>query len=275
MIIPIKTHYYQNFDADYTLEYPGEGYGGWKSEMLEIDTDHTAFVFFQNWDHGTREMYPGWYRAVEYIERENKIEAEVFPSYIKTLRDAGQKIYHVVGTRNHYSRLPGYQETAMLTDDTPYPKERIERDETVKKLLRFRSKHVHPGEHNIEDIDKGFSRLDFPHATRPIAGEAIAANEYQLAALCRRDKVSHLIYAGFTINIGMLAASCGMINMGQYGIMCSVVKEGVTAVENKESARLELHKEESLWRTSYLYGFVYSVEDIKDALRTNFNLKQE
>ncbi len=36
----IPTWYYQQFDADYDLEFPGEGYGGWKQANLPINPDN-------------------------------------------------------------------------------------------------------------------------------------------------------------------------------------------------------------------------------------------
>lgn len=42
--INVPAHYYQQFDADYSLDVPGEGYGGWKKAELEIALNHTAVV---------------------------------------------------------------------------------------------------------------------------------------------------------------------------------------------------------------------------------------
>ena len=53
----------------------------------------------------------------------------------------------------------------------------------------------------------------------------------------------------------------GMLDMSRRGLMCSVFRQAVTAVENKESARSELHKEEALWRVALAFGFVFDVGD--------------
>ncbi len=49
--------------------------------------------------------------------------------------------------------------------------------------------------------------------------------------------------------------------MSRLGYRCSCLKEAVTAVESKESVEGELHKQEALWRTSLMFGYVHSVED--------------
>ena len=37
-IISIPTSYYQQYDADFALKVPGQGYGGWKKALIKIDT---------------------------------------------------------------------------------------------------------------------------------------------------------------------------------------------------------------------------------------------
>jgi hypothetical protein len=42
--------------------------------------------------------------------------------------------------------------------------------------------------------------------------------------------------------------------------MCSVFRQAVTAVENKETARRQLNKELGLWRVALAFGFVFDVD---------------
>ncbi|MDD4297532.1 MAG: hypothetical protein PHC69_11365 [Ruminiclostridium sp.] len=44
------------------------------------------------------------------------------------------------------------------------------------------------------------------------------------------------------------------------GFLCSTVREAVSAVENKETARNETVKEISLWYIGAMFGFVYDLE---------------
>ena len=54
--------------------------------------------------------------------------------------------------------------------------------------------------------------------------------------------------------------------MSQRGVMCSALRQAVTAVENRETARNELCKEIGLWRVALAFGFVFDVEDFVGAI---------
>ncbi len=96
--------------------------------------------------------------------------------------------------------------------------------------------------------------------------EAIAATSAQLVALCCAHGVNHLIYVGFTINGCILLSPGGMVDMSRHGMLCSTVREGTTAIENRETARSELAKELGLWYIALLFGFVFDLEDMVSAL---------
>ena len=257
--LTLTASYYQQFDADYDRDVPGEGYGGWQQADLQIDLDHTAVVVMHAWNHGTREQYPGWYRAVEYIPRSNAILHEIFPSLLSAVRAAGVTCFHVVGGGDYYRGLPGHQRAAALAGpEATFP--RVVSDPTLEELRRFRQRHVFVGEHNSADVAKGFQKLDFPSQAFPAAGEGIAENAHQLTALCLDAGINHLIYAGFAVNWCLLMSPGGMVDMNRRGVMCSVFRQAVTAVENKESARTEAHKAEALWRIALAFGFIFDVD---------------
>jgi hypothetical protein len=78
--------------------------------------------------------------------------------------------------------------------------------------------------------------------------------------------VNHLVYAGFAINWCLLMSPGGMLEMSRRGIMCSALRQAVTAVENKETARHELAKEIGLWRVALAFGFIFNVDDFVSAI---------
>ncbi|NQT19187.1 MAG: DegT/DnrJ/EryC1/StrS family aminotransferase [Planctomycetes bacterium] len=108
--------------------------------------------------------------------------------------------------------------------------------------------------------------LEFADDARPVGDESIAEDAHQLFALCRENRVNHLIYAGFAINWCLLLSPGGMADMSKHGIMCSAPRQAVTAVENKETARSELCKELGLWRVAVAFGYVFDVDDFINAL---------
>jgi hypothetical protein len=263
--VTLAAEYYQQFDADYGLDVPAEGYGGWKSAELEIDLEHTAAVVMHAWNSGPFDEYPGWYRAVEYIPRARAVLRTVFPPLLAAIRASGVKLYHVVGGGDYYRDLDGYRRAVQLAGQTrPLPQ--VDVDPTLAGLRGFRKRNVFVGEHNEEDVARGLRALDFAPEARPLDGEGVAENAEQLFALCRGDGTSHLIYAGFAVNWCLLMSPGGMLDMSRRGVMCSALRQACTAVESKETARLELNKEIALWRVALAFGFVFDVAEFQRAI---------
>jgi hypothetical protein len=263
--VKLTASYYQQFDADYARDVPAENFGGWKCAEVELSRKHTALVVMHAWEAGTMEQWPGWRRAVEYHPRALKILAEIFPRLLMTARDAALPVFHVVGGRDYYSHLPGYQRAVQLAGPPPVV-DPIKKDSSYLALEKFRGDHVFVGPRNRSDVEAGFARLDFAPQARPVGEEGIAENAHQLAALCREQGVNHLIYVGFAINWCLLMSPGGMVDMRRYGVICSTIREAVTAVENAETARDEIEKKQALWRVSLEFGFVFGLEDFLAAL---------
>lgn len=265
-IIRLPASYYQHFDADFALDVPAEGYGGWKKADIEISREHSALVVMHAWDTGTREEFPGWHRAVEYMPRADRICRTVFPGLLSAVRESGFSLFHVVGGGDYYSDLPGYRRAVRLAGPEPSGLEKAEPDPAIERLNEFKAERVFVGRHNEADVKRGFERVGFPPEARPLGDEGVAENAHQLHALCREAGVNHLIYAGFAVNWCLLMSPGGMLDMSRRGYMCSIIRDATTAVENRESARTESHKEEALWRVALSFGFVFDSTDLSAAL---------
>lgn len=265
-IVSVPVNYYQQFDADFAKEVPAEGYEGWKKAELPLNLDTTALVVMHAWDAGSREAYPGWHRAVEYLPRSYEISRRIFPGLLRAARQSGLHIFHVGSAGVDYSRYPGFRRAQELAGPEPGPAEQIRPDPILKQLEAFRFNHVFPGERNAPDQAEGFRNIAFLQEAEPLDEEAIAATEHQLFALCRNSGINHLIYVGFALNWCLLLSPGGMADMSKRGIMCSTIRQAVTAVENKETAAKQLNKEEALWRVALAFGFVYDVDDLVAAL---------
>ncbi|HOJ09274.1 MAG TPA: hypothetical protein PK733_01605 [Clostridiales bacterium] len=262
----IPTWYYQQFDADYSSEFPGEGYGGWKNTSLPINPDKTAIVLMHAWDTGTIEQYPGWFRAVEYIPRATHICDNLLPHFLKKVRSSNIRLIHIASSNQIVNDYPGYAKTLEICGEDTFGYERVEEDETIKKLNYFRGENVFVGSHNKEDVARGMKHLDFYPTARPLDNEEIVCTSEQLLNLCKKYGINHLIYTGFAINMCLTVSPGGFVDMSRYGIMCSAIKELVTAVENKESCRNEANKNYGLWYIAILSGFVYEMGDIEKYL---------
>jgi len=265
-ILTVPTHYYQHFDNDPTLDVPAEGQGGWTSADLPLDLDHTALVVMHAWDTGRQSDVPGWFRAVEYLPRSEEIAATILPKTLAAARAAGLPVFHVTGWGGFYQSYPGHQRARGLAGDDPPEPARVERDPVAQELAEYRTAHVFPGTRNQPDIARGRGTMGIYPGATPLGDEGVAEGTHQLLALCREHQISHLIYTGFAINACLLMSPGGMVDMSRHGILCSAVRQCVTAVENKHTARTEGAKELALWGVSVFFGYVYDVDELIAAL---------
>ncbi|MBN2557317.1 MAG: hypothetical protein JXB33_01035 [Clostridia bacterium] len=267
----IPSWYYRQFDADYSLAVPAEGYGGWKRQELPIDLSRTALVSMHAWDCGGYEQYPGWHRAVEYIPRANRIASDVFPLLFESVRKRGMRLFHVADNSGYADGFGGYAKTLEIykkhfgADPVPAPKSPVH-DTVYNELVRFRRENSMPGLHNEPDVERGRSAMTFLPEAMPLDNEPIASNSGHLHALCLEYGVNHLVYVGFAINWCLQYSPGNMNDMADRGLICSAIREAVTAVENRESARYETHKEHGLWVTALKNGFVYDLKDFLEIL---------
>jgi hypothetical protein len=262
----VRAHYYQQFDADLSRDVPAENFGGWRDAEVEVAPKHTALVVMHAWDCGLPDQFPGWRRAVEYYPRARAILTDVFPRLLSAVRASPMTVFHVVGGgRDYYSHLPGYRRALRLAgagEELP----RVKSDPVYERLEKFRADQVFVGERNRADVDAGFAQLDFAPEAMPAGDEGIAENGAQLAALCHAHEVNHLVYVGFAINWCLLMSPGGMVDMRRYGCLCSTIREAVTAVENRETAREEREKQQALWRVALEFGFVFELENFVQAV---------
>ncbi len=263
MPVKLRAFFYKQYDADFSLSVPAEGFGGWDSTELEIEPRHTALVVMHAWDTGTIEQYPGWHRSIEYFGRAQEICQEVFPTLLASVRSSRMPIFHVVLKGDYYREYSGHKKAVQLASPESKPLEQIMHDPVLDKLRSFKRELERP---NSADVQRGFQELNFAKEAMPLGEEGIAENASQLFALCREQEINHLIYTGFAINWCLLLSPGGMAEMKKHGIMCSTLRQAVTAVENKETARHQHCKEIALWRVALNFGYVFEVDDFVDAM---------
>ncbi len=222
----LRTYYYQQFDADYSLEVPAEGYGGWRETKVEISPAHTAVVLMHACDLGTLEEYPGRFRACQFIPRSYQICRDVLPGLLTAVRQSGMPLFHVAGGDSDCASYPGYQRAVMLAGPDPAPVPWVTADPIYRQLRQFRTDEVFPGKHNVDDVNRGESTVAFPKEAEPLGDEGIAKDTRQLAALALDTGVNHLIYAGFNIDWCLLMSEGGMVDMSRRGFICSAFQAG-------------------------------------------------
>jgi hypothetical protein len=263
----IPSWFYEQFDADFNCAVPEKGFNGWKKAELEYSLKHTALVSMHAWDTGTSQQYPGWWRCAPYMVRADKILKNVYPELLKTVRESGMRVFHVVGGSNDYwKKYPGYKYTCSICNNAARKYEPAVADECSQKLWKFKEANA-MGAHNSGDTKLGFKRMDFPQEAMPLDNEPIAENAGQLFAVCKQYSINHLIYCGFAINWCLQDSPGGMVDMSRHGLICSTIRQATTAVESKESAAGEMAKEETLWKIALGFGFVFDLNDFTGALK--------
>jgi len=268
--LTVPTWYYTHFGADYTLDVPAEGFGGWSKADLPLscgsegDAAHTALCVMHAWDCPDRAEVPGIYSAVEYLPRAAEILRTRLPDLLQAFRQAGMQVIHIE-SGDYVHKYDNYKRTMKLIKGK-LPKEktlpRPAQDATTKALAAFRTAHVHPGTENQADIAAACKIRDIHPAARPLPGEYMVTQSDELHAVCARHGINHLIYAGFAVNYCLLMSPGGMLDMSRRGFLCSLVKEATTAVECDFSARDELAKQLALWNVALSFGFVYEQDDL-------------
>ena len=269
----LTAQYYRQHDADLTAEVPAESFHGWSRHVVEVPTNESALVCMHFWNPGLDDRLPfgpdspyvGWYRVVEYLPRAVRITREVMPPLLAAARSGGLPLIHV-GTSDYADRYPGYAVAQQLAGESPKPPAGAP-NTTAREAWQRDWPALTQGAHNMPDIEAGWRYVDIPAEMKPRDEEPLVVDAHQLNAVCREGGIWHLIYCGFAINWCLLMSPGGMLDMSRLGYTCSAVRDAVTAVENRETARHEIGKQIALWRVGLHFGYVFNSADLIAALR--------
>lgn len=265
----LTTMYYQNF-SDPQQPLGAQSYGGWKQGEIELSLANTAIVVMHAWDLSVCEGHPGWLRAAEWLERARSILEEDFPNFLQNVRSKKIPIFHVASDERYCRENQEYKKLRSrcpcnLSDAV------VSGSSDAERIRAYIKQNAYCGSENQEDVENAFEHdLRFAPQAAPMPGEPVAASSEQLQELCRLYNVDHLIYTGFCINWCLLSSPGGIIDMHRSGKVCSVIRQLVTAVENKETAAEEKNKELALWRISLEYGLVLDMDNFISAIGISY-----
>jgi len=274
--LKLKGAYYRHYPVDFSPGALGAlGMKGWGETVdVEAPMRETALVSMHAENIGLVPEIPyadrgplaGYMRWLEYEGRKIAIINTVYPRILAAARGAGLRVVHVA-MGDYAKKYPGHAKALKLSGPEPpgaTPKApgagKVRPPDDLKGKLVF-------GEHYNDNRDfEHFGRyFDFPEQAKPQGDEFVVETSHQLSSVLSSLGIWNLIYVGFAINWCLWFSGGGMVDMSRLGYRCSCIREGVTAVENRESVRGEQHKEEAMWRVSLMFGYVFGADDFISA----------
>jgi hypothetical protein len=271
-LLRLKGAYYRHHPVDFTQGPLGAlGMKGWGEPVdVEAPAAETALVSMHAENIGLVPELPyadrgplaGYMRWLEYEGRKKAIVGSVYPRILEAARGAGIAVVHVP-MGQYGQKYPGHARAIELAGPEPTVSTPRAPGAGRPRPPDDRKDGLIYGEHYNDNRDnEHFGRyFDFPERAKPVGDEFVVETSHQLSSVLSSLGVWNLIYVGFAINWCLWFSPCGMVDMSRLGYRCSCIREGVTAVENKESVRGERHKEEAMWRISLMFGYVFGAED--------------
>ena len=275
-ILRLKGEYYRHYPFDFSKGKIGAvGFKGWgESVKSEVPAEETALIAMHIWNigfHPELQFSPAGkagpvMEMLEWASRSMPIIKTEIPPILQAARDAKIPVIHVASDEHYAKQYPGYQRTLDIAGNEPTGLSKAPRHDEIKPPDDIKDNLLF-GEKFKESLPYYTPNFDFPDLARPLDSEYVAFTTHQLNEVLRKHGIWNLIYIGFAINWCLWFSPGGMVDMSRLGYRCSCIKEAVTAVENKESAVDELHKQEALWRTSLMFGYVHSAADFIGACK--------
>ncbi len=269
-VLRLTGEYYRHYPVDFSLGKEGaRGFRGWGERVpVEAPAEETALVLMHVWNVGISPELAwkpegpagGVMLMAEWAARTAPMIKNDIPPILAAARKAGLPVVHVASSDHYAGRYPGYQKTLEIAGAEPPPPPRAPRDgepkppDDRKNALLFGERF--PGSESFYS-----DHIDFPDEAKPLDSEFVAVTSHQFSSVLRELGVWQLVYCGFAINWCLWFSPGGMCDMSRLGYRCSCIREGVTAVENRESTHGEFNKEQALWRTSLMFGYIHNSKD--------------
>jgi hypothetical protein len=272
----LKGAYYRHHPIDFSRGALGAlGMEGW-GETVDIDApvNETALISMHAENIGLIPEIPyadrgplaGYMRWLEYERRKIDVVRTVYPRILAAARAAGLAVVHV--TMGDYGKkYPGYTKALKLSGPEPQTTTlKVPGGGKVRPPDDRKGKFLFGDHYNDNRDEEHFGRyFDFAEQAKPQGDEFVVETSHQLSGVLNALGAWNLIYVGFAINWCLWFSGGGMVDMSRLGYRCSCIREGVTAVENRESIQGEQHKEEAMWRTSLMFGYIFSADDFISA----------
>ncbi len=271
--ISLPWHMYRHYPADFSKwDAAALGFNGWDSEVRQLDLSRTCLALMHFPDRGLTPdsewgpdcQNPAYLGTVEWVPRTMDVVTFRMPRLIQAARDAGMLVAHVGMGKRFDTDAPIWDKCVKEAGDPPLPDEDVIEGKPAWKAQHTRDVFDLPRQ-NPPDVPP--HKFTLPEELIPQGDDIIALHPWQLHRLLKNRGIDHIIYTGWALNWCLWFSPCGMADMGRKGYVCSAVRGGCVAIENKESAVGELNLEYALWKTSTMFGYVFELHELTHALR--------
>lgn len=269
-VIQVPWHIYRHYPADFSAgPAAARGFIGWEVETRPLDLDKTALLLMHLPDAGLTPdsqwgphcPRPDLLGTVEWVPRTVDMIRNRLPRLVEAARAAGLQVVHV-HTRKEYQTGPCWERSVAEAGDPPGDDtDRID-DEGLLATHRRDVFQLAPRPDGSPEHTWGMPEVLMPQRDDLVAGET-----WRLHRLMKRRGINHLIYCGWALNWCLWFSSGGMCDMSRHGYLCSAVPGGCVAIENREAAEAEANLEYALWKTAVMFGYVFDLDELTEALR--------
>ncbi len=249
-VLRLQGAYYRHYPVDFAQGPLGAlGMKGWGGTVdVEAPVAETALVSMHAENIGLipelayddKGPLAGYMRWLEYEGRKVDIARTVYPKILAAARAAGLNVVHV-SMGDYGKKYPGYARAMKLSGPEPRTSTPRAPGSGQARPPDDRKCKLVFGEHYNDNRDEEhFGRyFDFAEQAKPAGDEFVVETSHQLSSVLGSLGAWNLIYIGFAINWCLWFSGGGMVDMSRLGYRCSCIREGVTAVENRESVRGE------------------------------------
>ncbi|NLJ35461.1 MAG: isochorismatase family protein [candidate division WS1 bacterium] len=272
-MVNLPWHIYRHFPADFSRwEASAVGFTGWDTEIRELDLGRTCLAMMHFPDTGLTAAtewgpdcpVPNALGTIEWVPRTMSVVSFRMPRLVEAARAAGLQVAHVGVGGKPYMEGEIWERCLEEVGDPPPPDTDVIEHTPAWKTLHTRDVFDLP---RPNPPDAPASEFSLPEVLLPQGDDIIAQYDWQLHRLLKNRGIDHIIYTGWALNWCLWFSPCGMSDMSRKGYLCSAVRGGCVAIENKESALGEQNLEYALWKTSTMFGYVFDLHELTHALR--------
>ncbi|KYH40884.1 MAG: hypothetical protein AYL32_009080 [Candidatus Bathyarchaeota archaeon B26-2] len=252
--IPVRYYYVDSDQEVWRIESKFH----YLEKTLSIDPKEAALILLDIWKEGES----------SFSKRAAEITLKRIVPVVEAARDAGVTVVHAPSPRVA-KRYP--QWTRFAGDEEIEPPKRPPPDWPPPEFVRREGKYsqysrkIYRGPKYLQSLLGGPPEIADP--VKPLPEDYVVTTGSHLHRLLKAEKILHLFYAGFYVNMCIQYRDYGMRAMGARGYNVILLRDCTTAIENHDTVDELLITKMSIRHIETLLGFSTTSEDFIKACR--------